>query len=88
MTPKVEVTTKYKMGHTYVDNFLKTDYHCPGCGAKEVWEGTKEDYYAGPDMVCVSCESSFNLPSGVSKEDEEALDNGRRSAINAIKASK
>ena len=85
MTEKIEVTTKYKLGHEYTDVFNKTDYHCPGCGKAEVWEGTCADYYEGVNLVCIACDSSFYLPNGVNEEDKETLDNSCRSAIETIK---
>ena len=29
---KVEVITKYRLGHLSTETYTATDYHCPGCG--------------------------------------------------------
>ena len=40
-----------------------TDWHCPNCGEKAVWDEHGEgDYYQGTTHICRSCGCSFTLP--------------------------
>lgn len=46
--------------------FHKTDYYCPSCGERGVWEEQGSgDCYIGVDYCCSYCGLFFNLPSGV-----------------------
>lgn len=59
------VSVKYKLGHTYSFTYEKTKYHCPNCGAKNVWaDSCGGDYYVGESHFCVDCSSKFYLPHG------------------------
>lgn len=58
------VTIKYKLGHSYVFTYEKTDLYCPSCGKQKVWvEQGSGDYYVGAEYVCTSCTASFHLPT-------------------------
>lgn len=61
---KKEITVRYRPGHSYDFVYKKTDFHCPGCGEKQVWkeDGDGGDFYLGEDYDCVSCGANFNIP--------------------------
>lgn len=60
MTVKMQV--RYEVGHSYLEEWEKTDLFCPGCGSHNVWhEMGPGDYYAGEDLMCLACKASFNL---------------------------
>lgn len=48
--------------HQYSEEFTKTDYFCPICGLKNVWEGSSPDYYRGVDYECRTCQGVFENP--------------------------
>jgi len=66
----MRILNEYPGRHHYWDEFEKTDYFCPECGAKDVWEEAGPgDYYVGADFVCISCGSDWTMQGpGVSKE--------------------
>jgi transcription elongation factor Elf1 len=50
---------------TYFDDVELTDYHCPNCGQKTVYQALGEgDYYEGPALYCKSCRFDFTMPRG------------------------
>lgn len=60
----VVVYVKYEAGHYSRESWSETDLYCPTCGCKSVWaEDSPGDYYEGPGHLCVSCRTSFTLPS-------------------------
>lgn len=48
--------------HKNSEIFTLTDYFCPHCGVKNVWEGSDADFYAGVDYLCRSCNGRFEHP--------------------------
>lgn len=56
---QIEVTIKYKLGHSYKYLYEKTEFFCPSCGKQSVWV---ENFYDGPIYVCISCEKQFYMP--------------------------
>ena len=47
----------------YWETFQLTDWFCPVCGKKTVWQECSEgDYYAGPHIVCSSCGGTMQWP--------------------------
>lgn len=52
----MKVLNEYPGSHHYVREYKKSQYFCPICGNKEVWEEMGQgDYYQGSDYVCISC---------------------------------
>lgn len=52
------------LGHHYVQEYVKSEFYCPSCGSKEVWEQQGEgDYYMGVNYVCTSCGRHHHLDS-------------------------
>ena len=49
--------------HHYVEEYELTDYYCPNCGLKNVWEeeGSEGDYYTGPHLLCTKCRVQFTM---------------------------
>lgn len=55
----LEVTEQHGLHHKNCVYAL-TDYHCPRCGQKGVWEEQGDgDYYLGKDFVCQECGNEF-----------------------------
>ena len=53
----------YEAGHTYVETWEKTEYFCPHCGNKSVWdEVANGDYYLGTTLTCENCGGTFHHP--------------------------
>jgi predicted RNA-binding Zn-ribbon protein involved in translation (DUF1610 family) len=48
--------------HKHSEIFSLTDYFCPHCGNKSVWEGSDNDYYRGVDYACKDCGGKFEHP--------------------------
>lgn len=60
----IEIINDTKTEETEVK---KTDYFCPACGVKDVYEKDEDgDFYEGPDFLCNTCKAKFTLPSGAS----------------------
>jgi len=60
---KMRVLLEFKTHH-YWEEYEKTDYYCPNCGKRTVWENRDiGDYYEGSDLVCSECNFSFTMPS-------------------------
>lgn len=60
MTARVEVTVRYRRGHTLTRPYVPADMFCPSCAGRTVWvEDGQGDYYQGPTHVCVSCGCEF-----------------------------
>jgi len=53
-----KLTIKYERGHSYVENYEKTNLHCLSCGNKEVWQDTSPHDY-GYKYLCTVCETAF-----------------------------
>jgi predicted RNA-binding Zn-ribbon protein involved in translation (DUF1610 family) len=48
--------------HHYEEVWEKTEYYCPMCGTREVYEEQgPRDYYAGNDAVCLACDNCFSI---------------------------
>lgn len=51
-------------GHSYKETWKKTEYFCPCCGTKAVWQRPDGgDYYQGETFLCVDCETQWNWPN-------------------------
>lgn len=61
-------TNEKVFSHKYTENWGFTDYFCPSCGVKTVWQADDGDYYVGSELICTSCESSFYMPNGTDKK--------------------
>lgn len=62
----MEVRVPFERGDKSVTyhTFVLTDWFCPACGKKTVWEEDDEgDYYCGPEIVCSSCGATMQWPS-------------------------
>lgn len=73
----MKVLNEYPPTHHYIDDYKLTEFFCPNCGKKSVWEeGSYGDYYVGPGMICTSCKSSFTLqgPMDSSSHDLKIVD--------------
>lgn len=58
----MRILNEYPGKHHYFDEFEKTEYFCPQCGAKEVWqEQGAGDYYVGEDWICTACSSIWKM---------------------------
>ncbi len=58
----MKILQEYKTHH-YFSNYDKSEFFCPNCGKKEVWEEQGAgDYYVGVNFTCISCKHEFNLP--------------------------
>lgn len=69
--PPVKLKINYRLGHTYTFSYEKTEYHCPSCGTKEVWEDQGDgDYYEGSTLYCRKCAFSFTMPTRSDYEGE------------------
>jgi hypothetical protein len=56
------------VSHTISEQWKETDYFCPCCGSKSVWNRTdSSDYYVGEEFMCIKCEADWNWPSEPSK---------------------
>lgn len=54
------------------DEVQKTDYFCPNCGEKTVYQSLGEgDYYEGPAHYCRACSFQFTMPGGSINESLE-----------------
>lgn len=50
--------------HKHDEPWKRTDYFCPSCGKKSVWNNCDGgDYYQGETFACVSCDAEWNWPS-------------------------
>lgn len=68
----LNVTIKYKAGHSYTHPYDKTDLYCLHCGKQGLWccrDGG--DYYVGETYYCMACEHSVNLPGEPRKVEDE-----------------
>lgn len=84
MCKKVKrIKVKYKLGHSYKEDWEWKNLFCPNCGKKSVWEEQSGgDYYVGVQYLCILCKATFNLPSYV-----DISDNWQdKQRIEAIKA--
>jgi predicted RNA-binding Zn-ribbon protein involved in translation (DUF1610 family) len=52
--------------------WTSTEYFCPHCGLRTVWESGFGDFYTGPNFLCESCGWIFSLPFA---PDPNGLDN-------------
>lgn len=60
---RVTITHTRHDKSTYQETFNLTDWFCPGCGKKTVWEEEGEgDYYCGPEIICASCGTTMQHP--------------------------
>ena len=55
-----------QFSHKYTEVWDKTEFHCPRCSSKEVWQSSGADYYVGEQMICTHCKATFYLPMGIS----------------------
>ena len=52
----MKITVKYDLGHSLTSTWERTDWFCPHCGKKALYEEQgRGDYYAGQSVVCISC---------------------------------
>lgn len=66
------------------ERWRRTDYYCPICGTRAVWEEEGAgDYYAGPSILCIACGGSMQHPS---EGPPTGTDVGRIAAIHAALA--
>ena len=67
----IKAEIKYEAGHSYHEEWEKTDFCCLGCGQKSVWEEQCDgDNYVGPLFICEQCGASFTMQyNGVRSED-------------------
>jgi len=60
----VSVDVRYEAGHTYQETWHQTDFFCPLCGLRKVWdEDSAGDYYLGTTLTCAACGGTFHFPS-------------------------
>ncbi|MGZ3796485.1 MAG: hypothetical protein ACXVB1_08975 [Pseudobdellovibrionaceae bacterium] len=71
----MKVLNEYPGSHHYWENYEKTEYFCPNCGAKDVWEEQGDgDYYVGADLICSNCGAGFTMQGpNISKEQNMIL---------------
>jgi len=64
---KININVKYEAGHSYNEEWELTEYHCPSCGSKKVWNNNSGggDMYVGEKLRCNGCSCEFYLPDGV-----------------------
>lgn len=61
--------------HRYTESWATTQWHCPSCGQKQVWENQGGgDYYVGCKLICIACAFSFYMPSARAIKDHESSD--------------
>lgn len=78
---KCNVTTNYvqEVSHSYTETWNHVDIYCPGCGQKDVWVTSGEDYYHGAQHICMGCKKTFHLPHGLnmttSVQDKQRVEN-------------
>lgn len=64
MNDRMTVVLQYPTHH-YIETYVLTSMHCPGCGEQRVWmEDGVGDYYCGSNHVCAACGSEFTWQSG------------------------
>ena len=79
-------TGKMVASHAYQESWEKTNYFCPCCAAKNVWNRCDGgDYYQGEQFMCTACGVDWNWPSEPSvsnsilyPQDEQRLEQLRR----------
>ena len=81
MINKVKVNVKYELGHSNLETWTYTDYHCILCTHKSVWESDGDDYYVGSAFLCIDCGACFFLPS---IEEPDYLDIQRMEQIHKV----
>lgn len=60
----VTLTIHYEAGHSYDETWAATNFYCPVCGKQPVWgEQGPGDYYEGSEYLCLTCGTTFTLPS-------------------------
>jgi hypothetical protein len=70
----MKLTVKYKLGHSYDEDWEATEFFCPFCGKKRVWSDSGPgDYYMGPLRLCLACGVSFSGPDGGGAANAEDL---------------
>jgi rRNA maturation protein Nop10 len=58
-------------GSAYYESYTLSDWYCPSCGKKSVWEENGEgDYYRGPNFICSSCGGSMCFPEMFDPKDD------------------
>ena len=63
---------KKEWSHKYTETWDKSKYYCPKCRGNNVWyEKSGGDYDVGEKYICISCNSYFYLPDGVSNTNNE-----------------
>jgi len=64
---KININVQYEAGHSYNEEWQLTEYHCPSCGSKQVWNNNSGggDMYVGEKLRCNGCSCEFYLPDGV-----------------------
>jgi predicted RNA-binding Zn-ribbon protein involved in translation (DUF1610 family) len=73
---EITFTNHYRAGHSYDERWATTDYHCPACGEKKVWENQSGgDYYVGTQLICTACSFSFYMPAAKQIEGQNPDDN-------------
>lgn len=72
----MKVINQYPSYH-YIEEYKLTDYFCPNCGSKNVWEEDSEgDFYVGPSLVCTKCRCQFTMqgPYDKNPHDDKIID--------------
>ena len=83
----VSLSVKYEAGHSYNEQWEKSDYFCPRCGAGDSeWfqASCGGDYYVGETHLCLKCEAHFYLPTDPRAQPENWQDKQRLEAIRAV----
>lgn len=58
----MKILDEYPGRHHYWQEFKKTDYHCPQCGAQEAWQDQGlGDYYLGVQWLCTACSATWTM---------------------------
>ena len=62
MADKIKIILK---GYHCAEDWFETDYFCPICGKRAVWEeDSPGGYYTGPAIMCGECGATMQHPSG------------------------
>lgn len=71
----MKVLNEYPDSHHYWEKYEKSDYFCPCCGSKELWEEQGSgDYYLGVDYVCTNCDTVHTLDNSGNEAKKEIVD--------------
>ncbi|MEF1335466.1 hypothetical protein REH81_01555, partial [Vibrio rotiferianus] len=76
-------------GSFWTEKWEQTEYFCPKCGKRNVWESfDPDDGELGSQYMCAEkgCGATFHMPTGVfyAHEDEDGVDQKRHAALSSI----